>query len=320
MGMLEVHENALNSSNVPYHEFLLPYKLAEHVVYGLVEGKDDPSFYKGIIEHYLPNGWNIELIRAGNKNKVLKVLNSMDWSRFPKKRVCFFVDRDLSEFMENGQTSSENLYVSDNYSIENDVITFGTMKRVLEEVLDITELNQVETKILHELFESNLNIFRESMAPVMSQILIWRRSWKKVELDDIKINKLFKFQNGKISLEEIFILPISRVEWAAKCANVESSTIYELTKAETEFRSRQGLEKFTRGKYLLWFFVECALNIRVSIPNYCAKHPTIPKPKSQLSIKNAMVEIAPRARCPDSLRIFIECNYIEYIKAVELVA
>lgn len=320
MEMLEVHEDALYSSVVPYHKFLNHYKATSCAVYGFVEGKDDPSFYKGIIEHYLPSKWDVELIRAGNKDKVLKVLNSMDWSRFPKNRVCFFVDRDLSEFMKKDHNSHENLYVTDNYSIENDMVTFGTMKRVLEDILDITELNHTEIDKLHELFESNLNKFRDSIAPVMSQILIWRRSRKKVDLDDIKIHKFFKFLNGKINVEEIFILPISRVEHAAKCVDAEPSTSDELAEAEAEFRSMQGLEKFTRGKYLLWFFVECTLNIRLSIPQFCANYPTPPKQKSQLNIKNAVVEIAPRARCPDSLRIFIERNYIEYIKKVEFVA
>ncbi|MHC1754114.1 MAG: DUF4435 domain-containing protein [Methanosarcina sp.] len=320
MGMLEVHENALNSSNVPYHEFLLPYKVAERVVYGLVEGKDDPSFYRGIIEHSLPDGWNVELIRAGNKNKVLKVLNSMDWSRFPKKCVCFFVDRDLSEFMGEEHPSGENLYVTDNYSIENDAITFGTMKRVLEEILNITELDPAETRIIQELFEFNLNTFQESIVPIMSQIVIWRRSREEVDLNNIKLKEFFTFVEGKINLEERFVESTLRVEYAARCVNAAPSTNDELANAEVDFRSRQGPEKFIRGKYLLWFFVECALKLHCSIPKFCAKHSRPPKVRSSLSIKNAMVEIGPRVRCPESLKCFIERNYLEYIEEAKLVA
>lgn len=319
MGMLEVHEDALNSSNVPYHEFLLPYKVAERVVYGFVEGKDDPSFYRGIIEHSLPEEWNVELIRAGNKDKVLRVLNSMDWSRFPKKCVCFFVDRDLSEFTCEEHPSDENLYVTDNYSIENDVITFGTMKRILEEILNITELNLTETRIIQELFESNLNTFQEAIVPIMSQIVIWRRSGEEVDLNNIKIKKLFTFVEGRINLEEEFVEPILRVEYAARCVNATSSTNEELAKAEVDFRNRQGLEKFIRGKYLLWFFVECALKLHCSIPKFCAKHSNPPKIRSSLSIKNAMVEIGPRVRCPESLKHFIEHNYLEYIDGAKLI-
>jgi hypothetical protein len=182
MGMLEVHADALGSTNTTYHEFLHYYKATARVVYGFVEGKDDPAFYRGFIENSLPSEWDVELIRAGKKDKVLGALNSMDWLRFPKKRVCFFVDRDLSEFLGEQLPSGENLYITDNYSIENDVVTFRTMKRVLEEVLNITEFDQTEIRVIQELFESNLDTFREVMVSVMSQILIWESSSEKAYL------------------------------------------------------------------------------------------------------------------------------------------
>lgn len=320
MGMLEIHANALNRSNVPYHEFLLSYKATERIIYGFVEGKDDPSFYKGIIENYLPSGWDVELIRAGKKDKVLETLNWMDWSRFPKKRVCFFVDRDLSEFLYGEQPSAENLYITDNYSIENYAITFRTMKRVLEEVLNVTELDSTGSKVIKELFMSNLNVFQEAMSPVMSQIIIWRRSGEDVNLNNIHLNKLFKFMDGKIILEDGFIEPSLRVEYAAKCVNATPATTDELTIAEVEFRSKQGIERFIRGKYLMWFFVECALKIHCAIPKFCANHLTPPKMRLSLGFSNAMVTIAPRVRCPVSLKCFIECNYIEYIEEAKIVA
>lgn len=319
MGMLEIHAKALNSSNVPYHEFLLSYKTNAFAVYGFVEGKDDPSFYRGIIKNYLPSGWNVELIRAGNKDKVLETLDGMDLSRFPKKRVCFFVDRDLSDFLGEEQPSAENLYVTDNYSIENDAITFETMQCILEDILDITKLKPTETETIKELFHSNLNTFRESMAPVMSQILIWRRNGGEINLNNVQPRKLFKFVEGKIDLEEKFTAPISRIEYAGKCVNATIATDDELREIEAEFRSKQGIEKFIRGKYLLWFFVECALQIHSAIPKFCANHSTAPKMRLSLGFCNAMVTIAPRVRCPDTLRRFVEFNYLEYIKEVGLV-
>jgi hypothetical protein len=318
MDMLEVHKDALSSSVVPYHKFLNYYKATACVVYGFVEGKEDPSFYRGKIESYLDEKWDVVLIPAGKKDKVLEAFNEMDWSRFPKKRVCFFVDRDLSDFLDREKPSAENLYVTDNYSIENDVITFGTMARVLEEVLNITELDPKETELVKKLFHFNLSTFREAMVPVMSQILIWRRNGAKAELNDINIKKIFKFESGKINLEETFASSISRVEYAAKCVSAEMATVDDLTKAEKEFREKLGPEKYTRGKYLLWFFIECANKIHGEIPKFCIKHSTPPKKRLSLGFSNSMVTVAPLTRCPKSLRIFIECNYLEYVREVEL--
>lgn len=319
MGMLEIHTNALGSSNTLYHEFLLCYKATARVVYGFVEGKDDPTFYRGFIENALPSEWNVELIRAGKKDKVIGALDSLDWSRFSKKRICFFVDRDLSEFLGEQLPSGENLYVTDNYSIENDVVTFGTMKRVLEEVLNITEYDQNEIRVIQELFESNLDTFREVMTPVMSQILIWENNGEKAYLNNIKPETFIKFVDCNLCLICEFTSPISRVEYAAKCAKAKKATDEELTQAEVEFRDRKGLKRFIRGKYLMWFFIKFLLEIHTSTPKFCAKHSKPPKPKLPLCVDNSMSVIGPRVRCPDSLKSFIRQNYLEYVKEVSTV-
>jgi hypothetical protein len=311
--------NCVTPTNIIYHSFLLCYKATSRIIYGFVEGKDDPAFYRGFIENSLPSEWDIELIRAGKKDKVLGALKSIDWLHFPKKRVCFFVDRDLSEFLGEQLPSEENLYITDNYSIENDVVAFRTMKRVLEEVLNISELDQTEMRVIQELFESNLNTFQKVMFSVMSQILIWEKGGEKAYLDNIKPETFLKFVEGKICLNDEFNLPISRVEYAAKSAKAKRATNDELDKAEAEFWNRKGIERFIRGKYLMWFFIKFLLEIHSSIPKFCAKHSKPPKVKLPLSVENSMSVIAPRARCPESLKNFIGQNYLEYIKEVNTI-
>ena len=57
MSMLSIHQAALESSNTVLHEFLLRYKIQGKIVYGFVEGKDDPSFTKVLLkEFYHKNG------------------------------------------------------------------------------------------------------------------------------------------------------------------------------------------------------------------------------------------------------------------------
>lgn len=318
MNMLEVHAGALDSGIVPYHEFLYPYK-NKCIVYGFVEGNDDPIFYRGLIEQHLPNEWDLELIRSGNKDRVLEVMKNMDWSRFSRKRICFFVDRDLSEFVDEKYPLSENLYITDKYSIENEVVTFRTMKRVLEEVFNVTKLNSTETDVIKMLFDFNLTSFQETMTPIMSQILIWRRSGEKVCLNNILPKELFRFVEGKIELISEFAVYTSRIEYAAECANAPLATIDELRKAESEFRAHEGVNKYIRGKYLLWFFMECTLAIYRDIRKFCKGHPSSPKSKLPLGVANIMTIAGNRVRCPDSLKIFIEHNYCEYIKETNLI-
>jgi len=197
MDMLEILAEASESSNVAYNDFLLFYKTGRSMVYGFVEGKDDPSFYRGFIEAALPERWGCKLIKAGNKKRVLEVYSGMDWTRFPRNAVCFFVDRDLSEFLEGEIPTSKNVFISDGYSIENDIVTAHTLKRVLDEEQCVGGLEVSEEQLLERMFEDNLSNFKESMACVMAQILILRRAEAKgdnlvARLDNFKAKEFFE--------------------------------------------------------------------------------------------------------------------------------
>lgn len=317
MTMLEIHATALASVNTSYHEFLLKYKTNSKVVYGLVEGKEDPSFYKGLIEHNLPAGWEIELIKSGCKDKVLKAFGVFDWTRFSPKRICFFVDRDLSAFMPEPAFAAENIYVTDNYSIENDAINVGTLKRILEEILNINKLSVDDNEQIKNRFFAGLQVFREAMTPVMAQIIIWRRNGNRALLSEIKPKNFFLFSNGIISLKPEFEIAESRVQEASSCVGVNASPMDEIAKTEQEFRQNQGIEKFIRGKYLIWFLVEFSLEIHRSIATICNKYTKPPKLKISMGSSNAMLFIAPRVRCPVSLQNFLVRNYCEYIGEIE---
>lgn len=312
--MVQIHADALGCDNVIYHEFLLSYKINEQIVYGFVEGKDDPTFYRGFIENQLPEGWDVKLIISGNRDKVLASFRYMDWTRFPMKRVCFFVDRDLSEFTAEKLCSAPNLYVTDNYSIENDIVTLGTLERVLEEVLGITQLNSREVDKIKNIFRSNDITFREAMVPVMAQILLWRHYGERANLNNVRPLDFFKFTEAKIKLKETYCDPFARVQYFAGCVNGTMSPSSDLEKAKETFREKQGFEKYIRGKYLFDMFVKCALEIHSNISLFCEKYDSPPKTHVGLGVGNGMAIIAPRARCPPSLREFIACNYSEYIK------
>ena len=52
--MLEMHAAALSSKVASYHEFLSRFSKFKKVVYGFVEGKEDPCFYRGFIDFFSP--------------------------------------------------------------------------------------------------------------------------------------------------------------------------------------------------------------------------------------------------------------------------
>lgn len=313
MNMLDVHATALQSAGSVYHEFLLKYRKNEQVVYGVVEGKDDPTFYQGLIEQFLPSEWNVELIRSGNRANVLKTFSDFNWVRYPKKRICFFVDRDLSVFRAKGDPESGNLYVTDKYSIENEAASFGTVNRLLHDVLNISELAVGESEALREIFRKNFNNFCEWFAPIMAQIILWQRTGLSPALDNILPKDIFSFKDGQLFLKEAFISPQERIEYASRKVGCPVSDEGDLMAAEMEFRENGGCDKFVRGKYVLWFVIESSLEFHRNIALFCAKYQNPPKVKITMGHANAMTLVGPRIRCPGSLNKFVKENFLEYI-------
>lgn len=312
--MLQIHSDALISISAAYHEFLLRYKASANIVYGIVEGKEDPMFYRGLIERQLPEGWEVELIPAGCKDNVLRAKDAFDWTRFSPRRICFLVDRDLSDFISEGAAYGENVYITDNYSIENDAVNLGVLKRLLTEVLSISDLKPTEWEVIEQRFSSALAAFQDSMVPIMAQIVLWRRSGKRPCLNDIRPKDFFVFVDGSIRLRNEFESALSRLQHVAMCVDLQPSQHTEVSDAESEFRQRQGAERFIRGKYLMWFLVEFALEIHRSISVLIRRFKDSPKVRISIGPANAMVVLAPRVRCPGSLQEFLERTYVQYIR------
>ena len=205
--------------------------------------------------------------------------------------------------------TSDNIYTTDNYSIENDAVNFETFEAVLEDIFRLNDFSAEEINSIRLLFESNLMAFSEAMAPVMAQIVLWRKAGANVSLGNIDPKEFFEFERGQIRLRESYILQSNRVRHAAMCVDVPMSKDTEIAEAEAEFRRQQGREKYIRGKYLLWFFIQCAKEIHKAIPCFCQKYQRPPKIHIELGPLNGMLVIGPRVRCPTSLRSFLEHNY-----------
>ncbi len=313
MSMLSVHAAAIATSGSIYHEFLLRYRKSEQVVYGIVEGKDDPIFYRGLLEQFLPSDWNVHLIRSGNRANVLKTFADFDWTRFSAKRICFFVDRDLSMFQAVPDPVFPNLYVTNQYSIENEAASYGTVARLLNDILNVCELDVQESDFLSGKFSSNLANFCEWLAPVMAQIVIWQRSGDRPSLDNILPKEIFTFVKGDIALRSGFEMESDRIAYVAGKMGLPTSSTEELAAVLDEFRRLGGCKRFIRGKYVLWFVIESTLEFHREIALFCRSYQAPPKVKLTMGHANAMALVGTRIRCPDTLADFVRSTYLEYI-------
>lgn len=315
MAMLEILDAANASVSPVYHAFLIKYKPNDKVVHGFVEGKDDPSFYQGYIENILPESWEVKLWASGNKSNVLSIFNDFEWARFPRNRFAFFIDRDLSEFINDDTPSDPCIYITDGYSIENEVVSRGTCRRVLKEVCNLSDMNETELDVILDLFENERRAFQVQMTPIMAWIIYWRRIGIVTHLNNIDMEKLFSFDSGKIVENQMPCGFSSKYEYIKNKLNI-SCNDFDYSETINEFVGKSGPSKYVRGKYELWFLVGFILSVYKNINKFSSGHETPPKMHFTLSKSNAITIFSGRFRMPKSLRIFLKRTLIRYAKEI----
>ncbi|KAA6314669.1 hypothetical protein EZS27_034750 [termite gut metagenome] len=312
--MIDIHKQALDSSQIVLHEFKSRYNRNSNIIYGFVEGKEDPCFYRGFIENNIPSSWKVEIWPSGSKSNVYLIYSKLDWKYFNRNQVLFFVDRDLSDFVnEEKYIKAKNIYITDNYSIENDIVTKNTCDRILREICGFHELKYDESDAILNLFESQLDIFQTTLIPIMSSIIHWRKNNIKASLNNIQMKHIFTIKEGVISVENHHKDNIIYAHERCNITSINESAINIISDA---FNRNNNHKKFTRGKYLLWFLIEFCISIHRDYTSIKAiSITTQPKMTVNLSQSNGIVQIAPRCKIPSSLKQFLEHKISKYIKS-----
>jgi len=316
MTMVEIHADALNNKKSAYHEFLLRYSKASKVVYGFVEGKEDPCFYRGFIESLLPEDWNVELWPAGNKDRVYEIHRAIDWRRLRKSRICFFVDRDLSDMIPKTLVQDKNIYVTTGYSIENDVVNKSTCNRILSELCGFSNVEHDDLEAVCELFEQGLETFLQATLPIMSWIIRWMRIGERPNLNNILMDDLFSVTNGLLQSNPT---PKGKVNVSTylhdQCSIVYDPEI-DIIPIQNEFGRNGDYKKLTRGKYVFWFLIEFCNAVHRDAAELFRGMSKPPKMHLSLSCSNGMTLIGPRHRIPKSLREFLQLTFCSYIESI----
>lgn len=322
MSMLNLHKQAREKkAQVRLHEFKSSYKKDSKIIYGFCEGKDDLAFYRGPIESYLNENWTVQLWEVGGIANVVDLFSKFDWQDYDRSQIVFFIDRDLTEFTGVILPNEENVYITDNYSIENDVVNWNTCERILTEILGFNSLTIDEKRELKRQFETELSNFIDLMVPVMSWIVSWRLNGRKASLNDIYMKDLFNIEKG--TLKQISQLKEygDATEYIHKQCNLDLDTGIDIAEICAKFCTDDRHLKFTRGKYLIWFLAEFCLSIHRDCLNISIikSVTTQPKNTSNFSHSCAVILISARFRIPISLKAFLSKTVGDYVSRIEAV-
>ena len=316
MNMLKIHAAALETELPVVHEFKLRYAKHAKTVYGFVEGKDDPSFYRGFIEQILPADWKVELWPAGSKTTVYRILDGFDWRRFPKQRICFFVDRDLSDLLGTFTKQPPNLYVTPEYSIENVVAKKHVCERVLTELLGFSATQHEEMDAVGRQFEVQLEVFLKSMSETMAWILYWRKQERPASLSNIEMKHMFSVTNGVVASTPRPKNKPSAKQYIHEQCGLTLLPDDDIAEERTVFAKPGNYRSFTRGKYVFWFLIEFCKSVHRGAATVFTGVPKPLKVRIELSAANAFALVAPRCRIPPCLRSFLQSTYGAYVDRI----
>jgi hypothetical protein len=315
MNLIEEHRSSRKDSTLSLrHEFKLRFKRDSRVIYGFVEGKDDPCFYRGFIESQLPDGWKAELWTCGGRDNVVNLYSKFDWRAFKKEQILFFVDKDLTKFTSDTTPIESNLYITDNYSIENDIVNSNVCDRLLREICGFTHLEYEKSEKIISQFEGQLKLFQDSLTLIMSHIIYWRINNMCACLDDIYMKHIFQIKNGNLIKIDKPKNKLNEIEYIYGQCNLSIQSSNELDMIHKDFVEKDLSRKFIRGKYLLWFVVEFCLSIqRDCLSLDFVKIEEKPKMVVNLSQSSGITQIAPRGRMPETLGLFLKNTMVKYI-------
>jgi hypothetical protein len=151
------------------------------------------------------------------------------------------------------------------------------------------------------------------MMPVMAQIILWRRQGCDAKLNDIDLKDFFTLTNAKLCIHSPFQCTDNLLQHAGSAAKANHFGEVDVQSIVEEIKQVSHPRHIIRGKYIFWFFVEFSLHIHENLNLLFSRFKSPPKLKISIGRGNAMIFIAPRARCPNSLQTFIENNYRSYV-------
>lgn len=276
----------------------------EKTIFIIVEGKDDITFYGMKAEDYKQQDSKIQVISAGNRKKVVDVYKKLDWNTFSKSRVLFIIDRDLSDYTKEETPSDDNIYVTDNYAIENDVCTSTTYIRALKYLAQLNDIDDADETELLTFYNNSEKQFFNIATPIMALILYWKLNGIDANYANVNFGNIFQFEGTNLILRPMFKEYNDVIKFVCEKSKVTYDPSIDLSYYKNLLQNGYQPIHFIRGKYLSCFFS--------SIINYSVEKskeilPLKKSSKSSLTVgnKDLIVKLSGYISIPASLHTFL---------------
>lgn len=200
--LVERLRESRHSGHVAYTKFVSCYSKSEpNQIYCFFEGYEDKRYYGVRIN--LKTGKDFKDFTCGGKDEVKKVASLIKSKvEYSDAITCFFIDKDYSE-----DTTSENIYVTPCYALENFYISTSALKSILNSEFNMDEEEEDFNKIvdlyenLQVEFHKKLLVFNAWLA-CQSDIRIQEGTSTYLTIDENTKKYFDKFLNHTFQIKE----------------------------------------------------------------------------------------------------------------------
>jgi hypothetical protein len=297
----DLHRKARESATVALHQFLYDFKPQLRSVFAFFEGENDESFYMNFIDRHLCDDLSVFRYQCGGKSGVYYLRKMVDPKILGHQASLYFVDRDLTPFIGSKAQDFVNVYITDLYSIENEVVHTYILERMLREIYHLV-LDQDTLTRLKKDFEAQLRYFHKRMRWVMAWMIIQMNNNKKVMKNDFRLQHVippdYPKTKGTVAAINAELHRITKDPCPV--------TKLELRPVLRKLRSSTNAKQYVRGKYEAWFMVRFLKSTLAIL----ASGGLVTNCNLNLTQKNLIDQAGPRCRCPESLTIFLTRNLL----------
>lgn len=314
MNTLQMHKTATSKPNIYYHKFLTRYKKNERKIYIFCEGNEDFGYYAQAISKLYPDLPLGKLFVEG-KDNVLTLHHFINWNTFSKNQLLFFVDRDMSYWLDGITHYDENIYVTDQYSFENDAVTEEFFINCLEDLYGFAGATEEELNNVRQFYAKKWEVFVENSKYIMAAVAISLKVSHRHLAKNIENNKIIKIDTENIWANQI--AGKSLLEYINEKLEINDSFKPEIESLINRFAEEKDLYS-VRGKWAITFFVKALEYVmdhsKEYVPSLYTGNIKEPKRLCELTSNKAIVILAPRMKVAKTLKEFCSIHIMKYLE------
>ncbi|MBJ6369471.1 DUF4435 domain-containing protein [Snuella sedimenti] len=288
--------------------FLQEYSKTDKSLHLFIEGNDDPSFYTNFLKNIAGKKYELYFYNSKNKEGVYENYKKINWNTYNKNKVLFFVDKDYSDILNISYVSDENIFVTKYYSIENYLVNGKILKRILIDLLHITDTETI--KGIVKRFKKEHKEFCSLMKLLTSWIIYHRSKKNKIQLANINLSHIFSFDDDMKICRSCRPQGQKLLSYLnKKTGNIDNSEIWKEIKSiynKINYISEQ--KTHLRGKFEIWFLVAFINQLMENVNANKPKGEQKLKMNFTLSKSNAVEILGSRLEIPKDLKKFITHN------------